>query len=342
MTSSTPPVGGWINNQERRIEMTCRCQDCDGIPKVDTAGEVFAEGETQCQRMHNGLKIVEGCYYGGWVTEIIRRLRGHHEPQEEKVFHELLRHVPPGSTMIELGAFWSYYSLWFHSAVERARNLMVEPDPHNLEAGRRNFALNGFEGEFVQSSLGREQRPPMPFLCESDHVTRPIAMASVDGLLRDHGIERIELLLSDIQGAEVEMLHGAERSLSEGRIRFVVISTHHHDISGDPLTHQKCLAFIREHGGHVLAEHTIAESFSGDGLIVASFAAEDRTLPTIHLSRNEPSRSLFRETEYDLADAWDRLRAIEAELSGSLLMRTARKLSRLLRKAFGSRKQESV
>ncbi len=321
MTSSAtlePPLAHpWSEELARRIEMTCRCRDCDEIPKVDGAGEVFYEGDDRIQRMHNGVAIIEGCYYGGWTTEIIQRLRGHHEPQEERVFHDLLKRVAPGSTMIELGAFWSYYSLWFHAAIRNACNLMVEPDPNNLAAGRRNFALNAFQGEFVQASLGRQQRPPTPFACESDGVTRPIATVSVDGLLADHGIERVAILLADIQGAEVEMLHGAERSIAEGRIRFVVVSTHHHAISGDPLTHQKCLAFLRGHGGHVLAEHSVAQSYSGDGLIVASFAAEDGSLPPIPLSRNEPSRSLFRETEYDLAEALTRLHTIEAKLAAA-------------------------
>jgi FkbM family methyltransferase len=260
------------------------------------------------------------------------------------VFHELLGHVPPGSTMIELGAFWAYYSLWFHAAVDGGRNLMVEPDPHNLEAGRRNFAANGFgdRATFVQASLGRKQRPPTPFSCESDGATRPVATESVDGLVHDHEIDRVEILLADIQGAELEMLHGAEQSIAEGRLRFVVVSTHHHTISGDPLTHQKCRAFIRDRGGHILAEHSVAESFSGDGLIAASFAAEDRTLPKILLSRNEASQSLFRETEYDLADAWNRLRDTEAKLAAtetefsavnaSRLVRAARRLARILRR----------
>lgn len=324
-----------------RIELTCRCRDSDTIPKVEGAGDVFPEGEGRVQRMHNGVKVLEGCYHGDWMTEIIRRLRGHHEPQEERVFHELLKHVSPGSTMIELGAFWSYYSLWFHEGVKGARNLMVEPDPKNLEAGQRNFALNGFRGEFVQASLGREPRPPSDFPCESDGVTRPIAMTSVDQLLRDHGIDRVDLLLADIQGAEVEMLHGAAQGIADGRIRFMVVSTHHHAISGDPLTHQKCLAFLRDHGGHVLAEHSIAESFSGDGLIVVSFASEDRDLPTIHLSRNESSRSLYPATEYDLAAAWDQLRDTKARLGAAESqlrdlyslrpVRAALRLSRLLR-----------
>lgn len=326
-----PSANRWDAETARRIEMTCQCHDCDDIPKVEGAGQVFADERGSFQRMHNGVKVSEGCYHGAWMTEIIRRLGGHHEPQEERVFHELLGHVGPGSTMVELGAFWSYYSLWFHRSVAGARNLMVEPDPHNLETGRHNFAINDFQGEFVQASLGREGRQPAPFVCESDGVTRPVAMVSVDGLLREHRIERVELLLADIQGAEAEMLYGAEQSIAEGRIRFMVVSTHHHTISGDPLTHQRCVAFLRDHGAHLLAEHSVAESFSGDGLVVASFDPRDRALQPISLSRNEPARSLFRETEYDLAEAIVQLRHVETKLAAAEAELSQRDQSRLTR-----------
>ena len=70
------------------------------------------------------------------MTQIIERLKGHHEPQEEKVFHEVLKAVAPGSTMIELGCYWAYYSLWFQKAVKNARNFMIEPAKAALECGR--------------------------------------------------------------------------------------------------------------------------------------------------------------------------------------------------------------
>lgn len=41
--------------------------------------------------MHNGVKVIAGGYYGSWMTEIIRLLQGHHEPQEERVFYENIK-----------------------------------------------------------------------------------------------------------------------------------------------------------------------------------------------------------------------------------------------------------
>jgi FkbM family methyltransferase len=318
------PIPGW-----ERAEMTVSCRDTDPIPKVPGAGGVFLGPHgTMCQRMHNGLLVTAGAYHGEWMSEIIRRLRGHHEPQEELLFHAALPLVGLGEAkpvMIELGSFWAYYSLWFRSVYIAGRNILVEPDPNSLRIGERNFELNGFGAKFLRAAIG-VHNGSTEFRCESDGVARPVRTVSVDGLVRDFGIERIHLLHADIQGAELTMLHGAAETIQRGCLNWLFLSTHHHSISGDPLTsisgdpltHQCCLDWLRAHKAFIVEEHSVSESFSGDGLIVASFGQEPRLVyPPI--SRNVPSRSLFRETEYDLSEALkeiDRLRNEISRLSG--------------------------
>ncbi len=300
----------------KRLRMTIGCKDSDEIPKVRCAGSSMVEGDVRLQLMHNGLKIVEGCYHGPWMTAIIEFLGGHHEPQEERAFFEILKYVQPGANMIELGSFWAYYSMWFAKTLPGGRNLMIEPDAANLQVGQRNFTLNGLVGEFMQGSIGRNNDAPKPFLWESDGATHMVPQYCVDELIRQSNLPRVDLLLADIQGAELEMLHGASDSIDRGLLRFIFVSTHHHAISKDPLIHQKCVEFIREHQGHILIEHSVTESFSGDGLIVASFDPADRQLPPIHVSRNWPSNSLFRQSEYDLAEACAAIEELGQEFVG--------------------------
>ncbi len=301
--------------ENRRIKMTISCSDSESIPKIPQAGEIFDGPDGPYQLMHNGIKITKDCYGGQWTTEIIRRLRGHHEPQEEKAFNEILKYIRPNATMLELGSFWSYYSLWFNKQIVNAQNYMIEPDPNNLAAGKRNFDLNSVKGSFLNAAIGKTSSDSIPFTCESDGQTRPMRIISVDDFVAREGITNIDLLLSDIQGFELEMLQGATRCIEQGLIRFLVISTHHHLFSNDPLTHQNCLYFLQAHGANILVEHKVSESFSGDGLIVASFGPEDQNLPKIEISRNDPANNLFRELEYDLHDPWQETRQIKSELA---------------------------
>ena len=294
------------DGERARIALTTACRDTDGIAKVPDAGAV----RDGVQLMHNGVRIIEGGYYGEWMTEVIRRLRGHHEPQEEVAFHAILERLAATAgahpVMLELGSFWAYYSLWFLQRIPGGRSFLVEPDPAYLEIGRRNFELNGVEGTFHAAAVGADRAGPVPFECESDGVTRPVSIEGLRSLLDRFHLDRVDLLFSDVQGAEWPLLQGGRDLLAAGRVRFLVVSTHHHVISGDPLTHQRCLELLQELGAHVIVEHTVAESYSGDGLIVVSFDEQDRDLHVV-TSRCRVGSSWFGDPLRDLESAYREL-----------------------------------
>ena len=294
--------------------MTLACRDCDPIPKVEGAGQIIERPDgSEVQRMHNGVEVVRGGYYGDWMERIITGLRGHHEPQEERVFHELLGRIDRGRpTMVELGCFWAYYTLWFLAAFPDGRAVAAEPDPDHLAVGRRNAELNGRHVDFVRAAAGRADQGEIEFESELHPGRRHRApVVGLDELIAQRGIDQIDVLHLDIQGAETDLLASESARLASGSVRFVVVSTHHHLISGSATTHQDCLDILQAAGGHVITEHTVAESYSGDGLIAASFSPADRDLE-IEVSHNRSSTSLFAPLEHDiaaLATAYDRLLA---------------------------------
>ena len=140
---------------DQRIEMTASARDADAIPKVDGAGAVFVdENGERVQRMHNGLKVLADGYCGPWMTQLIERCRGHHEPQEELAFHSLIERLSDRATMIEIGANWSYYSLWFARGQPLRRAFIVEPDPNGLALAAKNLALNGLSADITRGYIG--------------------------------------------------------------------------------------------------------------------------------------------------------------------------------------------
>jgi FkbM family methyltransferase len=292
-----------VRDERFRIEMTVSCRDCDAIAKVANAGQITLERGERIQLMHNGIKVLAGGYYGEWMAEIITRLRGHHEPQEEVVFHEVLKHLPPSTAMIELGGFWSYYSLWFlQQAAAGSLAIVVEPDTNHLEVGRTNARLNGRDIKFLQASVGAEAIAQHAFVTESAGTLR-IPQVTMPQLFAGHGLNQLGLLHCDAQGAETAVLQSCMELFRSRRILFCIVSTHSHHISGDPLTHQRCLAILKESGGQILAEHDVHESFSGDGLIAAYFGATPIDWRMPHVSMNRYSTSLFRNPLFDLDEA---------------------------------------
>lgn len=278
-----------------RVTMTTGCRDADAIPKVAGAGAVITHGGERVQIMHNGVKVVAGAYHGDWMAEIIGRLRGHHEPQEELVFHRLVELARPGTLMVELASFWAYYALWYVHGVPRAWAQCIEPDPNHIAVGRKNAELNGVADRvrFTEAWIGGERCPAYTESCESTGAPRTLACLDMTSLLAEVGDHPIELLHMDAQGAELAFLHSMAPAVAARKVRFAMISTHHAAISRSPSTHADCLAAVRGLGGSVLVEFNVAQSFSGDGLIAVSFAEADRSLTMPAVSRNRQELSLF-------------------------------------------------
>jgi len=260
--------------------------DCDGIPKVPGAGRTVADPDgTAYHVMHNGLKVVRNGYYDATFTEVIRVLRGHHEPQEERVFHEVLPALPDAPCMIEAGGYWAYYSMWAKLARPRARSVLIEPVDSHRAVGEANLALNGMTAEFLRASVGAESRPPADVTLEGVRVPA-LEQVSIDDVVGRLGIPFVHVLHADVQGAELDLLRGAAGTIRGNRVGYVFLSTH-----GDRL-HARCRDFLTDHGLSVVAEHTRRESFTTDGLIVAKavgFPGPDRVAISRNTRRASPT-----------------------------------------------------
>lgn len=253
------------------------CEDTDSIPKVTDAGMIFADDLGSYQLMHNGVKVIADCYNGKWMSDIIYGLQGHHEPQEEKIFYEIIKLMPKKAVMIELGSWWAYYSLWFAKEVEESRNYLIEPVCDCLEIGKKNFEMNQLNGFFTQGFIGES---PNGYDCSGAQKI------GIDEFLEKNQIDHVNILHSDIQCYEYSMLLSAEKSISLKKIDYFFISTHEDRI------HQQCHEFLLSRNYKIIAEHSIAEGFMPDGLIVAK--REDIAYPDeIPVSKVEKGRKIW-------------------------------------------------
>ena len=275
----------------KRARRTIYCHDCEGIPKAPHAGMVII-AEPPYQVMHNGIKVHLGGYHGEWMAEIIRALGGHHEPQEERLFHEVIKVIPPKALMIEVGSYWAYYSLWFKSCISGGHTYMLEPVPHKLQIGIDNFRLNEMQGHFQNAFVGATSDKKGKFVDWDGSVSR-VPCVAIDDFLAQEGITFLDILHADIQGAELEMLEGCRRSLMENRIGYLFVSTH-----ADK--HAECLAVIRRAGYQLVAEHSVEESCSGDGLIVAR-SEHSPQIPAVEITK-DVGHDRFRENMIALMD----------------------------------------
>jgi len=243
---------------KKRVEHVLSSTDNEFIPKVGK------------QIMHNDLKIRLGSYYGPEYSKMLLMSKGVHEPQEERVFMEALKTIPEKSTMIEMGAFWSFYSMWFQKEIKGAVNFMIEPDAFNMGQGMRNFKLNGMKGTFIQAFVGKAS------VSTSEGNT-----VCVDDVVKKNNIDFVHMLHSDIQGFEYEMLQGAEHTFNNKKVGYIFISTHSNEL------HYNCLDFLKQKSFIILASADIDESYSEDGLIAARAPYVDGIAPVAISKRSK-------------------------------------------------------
>jgi hypothetical protein len=214
------------------------------INRVPESGIVSGDHVT----LHNGVRVPcfgKSAYYSDFSSIFIIN-RGIHEPLEEFVFQCLIDKLEGDPLMVELGAYWGHYSMWFKKRIPHGKAVLVEPDEENLNVGKSNFFNNGLEGEFIKSFVSQYH-------------------FSVDEFMREKNITRINILHSDIQGYELEMLQGSKNALVKSAIDYLFISTHSQDL------HAKVAETLLEFKYRVEVSADVEnETTSFDGFIFAS------------------------------------------------------------------------
>lgn len=220
--------------------------------------------------LHNGHRVAQRgplSYYDAF-SDILVFNRGVHEPLEEYCFQQVLPQIGPDAAMIELGAFWAHYAMWFLKDRPDGRAILVEPEADGLAVGKANFARHGYTGCFEQGFVG------------TGHIT-------VDDLMRRHDLDRLAILHADIQGYEAEMLEGAAAALAEHRVDHVFVSTHSQEL------HAGIIAALRGHGYRIEAEADFEyRSTSYDGFVLGVRPGLPRIIPDVPIpGRTEIARS---------------------------------------------------
>jgi hypothetical protein len=208
----------------------------DLIKKVPNAGFV----RNGIVTMYNGIKVYQNCYYDSF-SDIFWLNKGIHEPQEEYVFNEIISKLEKPKIMVELGSYWSFYSLSMKAKHPDCTCYCVEPSVEGLDKGKQNFKLNSYDALFFNELVG-------------------------DGyiMLNNWILPQIDVLHSDIQGYELEMLHGASKLLYEQKINYIFLSLHTQDLFN------KCLEYLKTFDYHIIFQVDMINTFCEDGIIVAS------------------------------------------------------------------------
>ncbi len=251
---------GWIDNNNRiekfvfdeewehRIKIAIKSEYNKSIPRIAGAGNISKGFQT----MHNGLLTSTGDYYGLPIAKMLHLNKGVHEPEEEKIFSDVLSRMPANPVMIEMGSFWAFYSMWFLKETQAGKVYMIEPEKKNLKIGEKNFKKNNLTPSFDNYYIGKKS---------SDGPDTPVI--SLDDYILQKNIRHINIAHADIQGFELEMLQGASISLCKSMIDYFFISTHTNEL------HYNCIDYLNKANYKVVFDVAPSQAASFDGFLLA-------------------------------------------------------------------------
>ena len=138
------------------------------------------------------------------------------------------RALEPGSLFVDVGANVGLYTIWCIEA--GAEVIAVEPSRTARERLTSNLELNDYSAEIVPAALG-ETEGTLQLTTELDNqnhlvlsgnsdeaATEEVPVLTLDGLVGDRTVDGLKV---DVEGAELLVLKGAERLLSERRIKLI-------------------------------------------------------------------------------------------------------------------------
>ena len=148
--------------------------------------------------------------------------------QERDIYTGAEVRVKPGAVVLDCGANIGVFT---RLSLDRgaAKVIAIEPAPENIESLRRNFAKEIAGGrvvvyakgvwdkdDFLTLNVDPHNSAADSFVIHRDggHDGEKVPLTTIDKLVVELGLERVDFIKMDIEGAEVRALNGAKATIA--------------------------------------------------------------------------------------------------------------------------------
>ena len=160
--------------------------------------------------------------------------------QERKIYGVGEQDVHAGDVVLDCGANVGVYT---RESLKAGAKLVVaiEPAPENIECLRRNFAAEIAAGRVIVYEKGVWDKDDMLVMQVDPHnsaadsfiihrpgdvETKQLPLTTIDKLVAELKLERVDFIKMDIEGAEQRALAGARETLAKYHPRLALASYH--------------------------------------------------------------------------------------------------------------------
>jgi FkbM family methyltransferase len=172
-----------------------------------------------------------------------------------------------GDTVIDIGAHIGRYTITSSKQVGKTGKVVaIEADPDNFQLLKRNIALNNLTNVLPLNYAVFSTRTRMKLYEQSASAKYNSVMLSraaktknyveveadtLDSILKQNGINQVNWIKIDVEGAEFEVLKGSTKTLSSNDISLLVEI---HNI-GDPNHYDNVVDFLKYHNYEITFEN---------------------------------------------------------------------------------------
>jgi FkbM family methyltransferase len=169
------------------------------------------------------------------IGDVYKSMSSHEDDIVEKF-------VPcPGDIVVDVGAAFGFYTILASRRVREAGKVIaIEPQPDSFDMLNLNIRLNKLTNVSTLNYAVYSKEAILPLYSsysilperskkdESDYVK--IKAHTLDYLLRDlNNVREVNWIKIDVEGAELDVLSGANNTLSESKNLFILIEVHGKD-----------------------------------------------------------------------------------------------------------------
>lgn len=198
--------------------------------------------------LDNGLKFVGDRSILGMLCD-----------QSVKNFYGRYFKADQESVIIDAGAHQGTFTVSMASSAKVGHVIAIEPMSANLMFLKKNLRINNLENvTVIPKGLWSNSRKRTFYLGSSSaeySILRDrkltalkiveIEVDTLDNILEQHGVNKVDFIKMNIEGAEIEALKGARRTLKNHPVELVIDA--HHFVNGKP-TYETIIPMLKELG----------------------------------------------------------------------------------------------
>jgi FkbM family methyltransferase len=166
---------------------------------------------------------------------VLANANRNHEPLVQAVFHS-----KPGEVVIDIGAHIGLYTMKAAKDVgTKGKVIAVEPDPQSYAILKSNIALNHLDNVVAVNAALSDVSGEMTFYACTDpslsgfelqpkaklREVRTVKTLTLDRLLAENGVDQINWVKLDVEGAETRVLRGGQAALRNAKDLAVIVES---------------------------------------------------------------------------------------------------------------------